>query len=316
MNKRIIFLTEMGFIGQIPRTHDNMRVEFAQMCALQATHWPMLAMDQINEQYDYAVLLIGKTTAFRDQIYNTDVVQNARRFANKVYFMQEGPSWIFQDMPLQHQFWHYNVLASVDGILTENKSDISYFKGINSAIPVIDIPSLMIEDSVSNLPTIDRSGVIIGGTFCRWYGGFDSYITALTFNQPIYAPSMGRKKPEEDQIDDLTFLPYMSWIDWIKQLNQFKYAIHLMPTFAAGTFAMNCAYLRIPCIGYEQVDTQRNLHPDLSIREGDLESAKKLAKLLKNDSSFYNHCSEQCKINYEKYHSENEFIKHMNKVFN
>jgi hypothetical protein len=315
MNKKIIFLTEMGFSGPIPRTHDNMRVEFAQMCALGAMHWPMLSMDTVTDHYDYAILLIGKTNSFRDQIFNIDVVSKARRFADKVYFMQEGPSWIFQDMPLQHQFYHFNILASVDGILTENKTDISYFKGLNPTIPITDIPSLMIEDSVQSLPTVERNGVVIGGTFCRWYGGFDSYIAAMDFEQPIYAPSMGRKKPEEDLIENLSFLPYMNWVQWIYKLNEFKYAIHLMPTFAAGTFAMNCSYLGIPCIGYDEVDTQRSLHPSLSIESGNLELARKLAKLLKDDKDFYNECSNQTKQLYAEHHSENKFIEHMKKVF-
>ena len=106
-------------------------------------------------------------------------------------------------------------------------------------------------------------------------------IAAMDFEQPIYAPSMGRKKPEEDLIENLSFLPYMNWVQWIYKLNEFKYAIHLMPTFAAGTFAMNCSYLGIPCIGYDEVDTQRSLHPSLSIESGNLELARKLAKLLK-----------------------------------
>lgn len=305
----------MGFMGQIPRTHDNMRVEFAQMCALEAMHWPMLEIDQVNDQFDYAVLLIGKSASFRDQIYNIDVVEKARKFANKVYFMQEGPSWIFQDMPLHHQFWHYNILVSVDGILTENTTDISYFRGINPVVPVLDIPSLMIEDSISSLPVLDRRNTIIGGTFCRWYGGFDSYITALTFEQPIYAPSMGRKKPDEDQIDNLTFLPYMTWTDWIKKLNEFKYAVHLMPTFAAGTFAMNCAYLGIPCIGYKNVDTQNRLHPLLSIDDGNLIDAKKLAIKLYTDKLFYDECSMSAKELYKLHHSEKPFIEHMKNVF-
>ena len=36
---KIAFFTEMGFQGKISRTHDNMRVEFAWMCALKADHW-------------------------------------------------------------------------------------------------------------------------------------------------------------------------------------------------------------------------------------------------------------------------------------
>jgi hypothetical protein len=30
----VVFLSQMGFIGKVPRNHPNMRVEFAQMCAL------------------------------------------------------------------------------------------------------------------------------------------------------------------------------------------------------------------------------------------------------------------------------------------
>ena len=36
--------------------------------------------------------------------------------------------------------------------------------------------SLMIEDSLKELVEVNRSGVIIGGNFVSWYGGFDSFI--------------------------------------------------------------------------------------------------------------------------------------------
>ena len=39
----------------------------------------------------------------------------------------------------------------------------------------------------------------------------------------------------------------------------------MMRTHAAGTFALNCSYLGIPCIGYKGLDTQSTLHPDLSL---------------------------------------------------
>ena len=36
---KIAFFTEMGFTGKIPRTHENMRTEFAWMVALDADHY-------------------------------------------------------------------------------------------------------------------------------------------------------------------------------------------------------------------------------------------------------------------------------------
>jgi hypothetical protein len=167
---------------------------------------------------------------------------------------------------------------------------------------------LMIEDSISNTYDL-RDGVMMGGNFCYWYGGFDSYIVAQEFNEQVYVPSMGRKIEGEEQMPNLNHLPYMKWVEWVKTLNQFKYGIHLMRTHAAGTFALNCAYLGIPCIGYEGLDTQEKCHPDLTIKLGDLKKAKELIKELKNNEEFYLSCSSKAKENYNNLFKESVFIK-------
>lgn len=314
MSKSIVFLSQMGFRGKIPRNHRNMRVEFAQMCTLQCDHFSLFDLNSITQRYDIAVLLIPKTGKDRVNLEKIDIVSSVRKIADKVLFMQEGPNWIFHDMTVPQQIWHYNLLSNVDGILTENKTDIKYFKGINPNIPICDIPSLMIEDSILEAKNIEKQDkVIIGGNFTRWYGGFDSFVTARHFDLPIFAPSMGRKQPDEEQL--VTHLPYMEWVDWIYKLAEFKFAVHLMPTIAAGTFAMNCGYLGIPCIGYGDLDTQSSIHPNLTVKQGDLEGAVKLASLLKNDSSFYKEQSKLAQENYKKYHSEEFVNNYLNKFF-
>ena len=315
---KIVFLSQMGFKGKIPRNHPNMRTEFAQMCALNADHYPLQNISQITTHYDHAVLLIPKTDTDRDWLQQINIVEEAKKISNKVWFMQEGPSWIFQDMSINQQFWHYNVLADVDGILTENKTDIPYFRGlVGGTKPIHDIPSLMIEDAFDYHGMThenDRKGVIIGGNFVRWYGGFDSYIMAREFNIPISSVSMGRKQKEEDMIPDISYLPYLNWSEWIVTLSKFKYAVHLMPTIAAGTFAMNCAYLGIPCIGYEEADTQRILHPSLSVKIGDIAKARELVYKIRDNKDFYLQCSYECKTNWKSHFSEEQFVKHMNKI--
>ena len=311
---KILFLSQMNFNGKIHRDHENMRVEFAQICALEADHSFIYNVDNITDKYDTVILLIPKTESDRNRLYEFDIVAKAKRVGKKVWFMQEGPAWIFQDMPLHHQFCHYNVLASVDGILTENETDIPYFKGLVPNKPVWDIPSLMIEDSIKEALSVEKQDkAIIGGNFCRWYGGFDSYIVAQEFGVPLFVPTMGRKIDGEEQIEDLTHLPYMNWKEWIYKLAEFKYAVHLMPTIAAGTFAMNCAYLGIPCVGYKEADTQNRLHPQLSVGIGDVEKARKLCNKLANDKDFYNQQSETAKQNYKSYNSEKEFLIKMKK---
>ena len=80
-----------------------------------------------------------------------------------------------------------------------------------------------------------------------------------------------------------------------------------MRTHAAGTFALNCAYLGIPCIGYAGLDTQELCHPSTTIEIGNIESAKKMLALLKNNSYFYNNVSASVKENYKKYFNETNF---------
>ncbi len=310
---KVTFISQKPY-GVIPRNHPNMRVDLAQQCSLNAFNYHYSQLNTINEKFDVAILLIPKTGKDREALLNIDIVNKSKKIANKVWFMQEGPSWIFQDLNLHQQFWHYNVLSSVDGILCENETDISYFKGLVPHIPVFDIPSIMIEDNILGAKNIQKQDkVMIGGNFCRWYGGFDSYVIAHEFDVPMFVPSMGRKIENEDNIENLTHLPYMNWTEWIYKLAEFKYAIHLMPTIAAGTFAMNCGFLGIPCIGYDQADTQRKIHPELSIEFGDLEKARELAFKLKNDVNFYNECSEGALNNYKKYFSEDVFLSKMYK---
>ena len=126
---------------------------------------------------------------------------------------------------------------------------------------------------VGELPNEDRSGIMIGGNMVSWYGGFDSFYVSVKVNSvtdEIYQPKMGRL-PNEEQLG-INQLPYLQWDEWVKELNKRKMGIHMMRTHRSGTFdALNCSYVGIPCVGYEELDTQRLLHPNLSVENGDME---------------------------------------------
>lgn len=301
MNK-VAFFTEMGFNGKISRTHDNMRTEFAWMCALNADHY---TIGQIPiERYDLAIVIIPK----KNPNFN---IEDLKSSCVKVAVMQEGPNWYWQDYELERQVWYFNILIQADTIFTHNEADRKYYQGLTSHPDVKVMQSLMIEDAIGELKSENRHGVIIGGNFVSWYGGFDSFIIAQELdNGTVYAPSMGRKQVGEEQL--IKHLPYLNWKNWIHALNRFKYGVHLMRTHAAGTFALNCAYLGIPCIGYKGLDTQEICHEDLTVDLGDLSAARKLALKLKNDQEFYLYCAEKCKYRYESYFTESSFLNKFN----
>jgi hypothetical protein len=155
----------------------------------------------------------------------------------------------------------------------------------------------MISEAAGELPYEDRSGIMIGGNMVSWYGGFDSFMLASSVTDEVYQPKMGRALPNEEQLG-INQLPYLQWNDWVKELNKRKMGIHMMRTHAAGTFALNCSYVGIPCVGYEELDTQRILHPNLSVENGDLEKARELVNKLWNDLDFY---KENCILTQQLY---------------
>ena len=297
---RIAFFTEMGFTGKIPRTHENMRTEFAWMVALDADHIPIDSAHQLSydKKFDLGIIIVPKNNPIVD-------LESIRKCCDKVAVMQEGPHWYFQDYDLPQQIGYYNALVEADIIFAHNYSDKKYYEGLTGHKDVRVMESLMIEDAIGEIKEVKRDGVIIGGNFVNLYGGCDSYIVAQEIADTIYAPSMGRKQPGEEEL--VTHLPYMNWKQWIHKLNEFEIGIHLMRTHAAGTFALNCAYLGIPCIGYKGLDTQELCHPDLTVEIGNLKGAKNLAKELRDNQEFYVYCSQISKQKYKEHYSENNF---------
>ena len=292
----VAFFTEMNFNGKVPRTHTNMRTEFAWMVASNADHYHINQTP--TKKYDLGITIIPKKNPQFD-------LNRLKTVCNKVAVMQEGPHWYFQDYTLDKQINYFNTLRQADIIYVHNRSDKKYYSGLTSHPDVRVMKSLMIEDAIGEVKKVDRKGVIMGGNFVSWYGGFDSYIVATSIYDKVTAPAMGRKQQGEEQL--VNILPYMEWKDWIHKLNEFKVGVHLMRTHAAGTFALNCAFLGIPCIGYKGLDTQETCHPYTTINLGDLSEAREIIRKLKEDENFYNQCSSTAKLTYKEFYNESNF---------
>ena len=314
---KIAFLTEMGFEGKIPDNHTNMRTEFAWMNALDATHHNIHTYKTISG-YDHVFIIFPKGKTFLSaegsnllenatnpvsDLLDSDIILDLKKTNQQVHYVQEGPHWWFNDYEIADQINFFNMLELVDSIYAHNEFDANYYRGLCKDKTVHVIPTLMIETLTKNIEPNPEDKVIIGGNFARWYGGMESFIIASEFNLSIWAQTSHATRKEEWHL--VEHLPRVSWIEWMQQLSTFKYAIHLMPTVAAGTFSLNCAYFGIPCIGNNKVDTQRLCHPDLSVDINDLEAARKLAIRLRDDSAFYDECSKTALENYNKYYNIN-----------
>jgi hypothetical protein len=313
----IVFFSESQIRGKVPRDFINSRTEFgwsialdAEWCPLNESPTGMEAPRSVSELYDLGIVIIPKNNP------NIDL-SKYKLFCKNVAVMQEGPHWYFQDYTIENQFNYYSTLLEADWVYCHNESDVKYYKGLGCK-DVRVMRSLMIPEGLTSRTEKGKkheweNTTIIGGNFVSWYGGFDSYIVAREIGDKIVSPSMGRKQQQEDLIEDIEYLPYMNWREWIQNLGRYNIGVHLMRTHAAGTFAMNCSFHGLPCIGYKGLDTQEILHPLTTVEVGDLEGAKELGKRLKNDLSFYTECARITTQKFKEYYTEEAWLKHWEK---
>jgi len=301
------FFSEAGYEGKVPRNHPNMRTDVAWVCALDATHHPLLKIQTLSDKlYDVGVMILPKN---RQSLLNYPLLEQYRRVCKRVTVMQESYYNYWQDSSIEEQIWYFNFITEMDLIFCHNDIDLRYYNGLTNARTEL-LPSVMITDGI-----VPRNqwgdAVIIGGNFVWAYGGFDSYQVALEITNDITAVTTGRMKQEEEQV--LKHIPWVTWRQWIEILSQYNIGIQL-GTASAGTFNLNCSFHGIPCIGYSNVNTQNILHPLTTVEVGEIDKAKEIANKLK-DKNFYKLCMETTLKRYESHYTEKIFLEHWNKIW-
>ena len=306
---KIGVFTEGQWLGKVPRDYENIRTDMAWWCALDATHhyWPDIQALE-NDLYDFGIIIIPKQN--KKYLRNFPLVEQMKRVCKKISVMQESTYYYWQDGEIEDQIWYYNTLMEMDIILCHNDIDKKYYNGITGKRCEI-MPSLMITDFVKT-STEKNESVMLGGNFASIYRGFDDYIVAKSIVSNINAPTTGRMKKSETNLD-INHLDWVLWGEWMYELSKNKYAVHLGEP-GAGTFNLNCSYLGIPCIGYDTFDTQKICHPFTTVKVGEIKKARQIAMRLKNDKEFYEHCSTTTKELYEKNYSESIFKEKMLKL--
>jgi hypothetical protein len=324
MRHNVLFLSESPFTGKVSRFDQNLRTDLAWQVALEADHISLTnwqGIDNIKDsQYDIAIIILPKFDRVKSN-FNITTIKTLQDKGIKTGIMQEGPHWYYQDYNIEHELSYTWMMFNADFILAHNDIDVKYYEGIFDR-PTFKMPATMITDGltpkIKNVKADDKR-VMLGGNFTSWYNGYDSYSVFHKFSGrhdlQAVIPSMGRRKDGEERYTNLTHLPYVNWTEWMIELHKSRIGIHLMRTFAAGTFAMNCAYLGIPCIGYMDLDTQRDLHFDTSVEQvGDIPSALSIFEDLLYDWTLDDTMLLRKEFKRSMYYEPN-YVKYMNKVF-
>jgi len=306
---QIAFFSEGGYTGKVPR-NIPMRTDQAWVCALNAVHHCVFKLNEINQKYDVGVVIIPKEKN-REHLVKQQypLIDNIRNYCDKVIIMQEGCHWDWMEDSVDTMVWFYNQLLKADLLLCHNDADVKYYQGITDIKSLI-LPTLMIEDTIKTAPQENR--VFVAGNWHLTYRGFDAWVISNEFDMPKYGFKAGKYKEGED-INGINYLPWMQWDQFMLELSKCKYGIQTYQS-SAGQFPLNCAYLGVPCIGYNDVNTQIDLFPDLSVDRGDIIAARKLANKIQNDVAFYNEVSTKSQSLFTKLYKEDKFLKNWNKI--
>ena len=306
---QIAFFTEGGYSGKVSR-NIPMRTDQAWVCALNAIHHCIFKLNEVNQKYDIGVVIIPKEKN-REHLVKQQypLIDNIRNYCDKVIIMQEGCHWDWMEDPVDTMVWFYNQLLKADLLLCHNDADVKYYQGITDIKSLI-LPTLMIEDTIKTATQEDR--VFVAGNWHLTYRGFDAWVISNEFDMPKYGFKAGKYKEGED-INGINYLPWMQWDQFMLELSKCKYGIQTYQS-SAGQFPLNCAYLGIPCIGYNDVNTQRDLFPSLSVNRGDIVTARKLANQLQNDKDWYKEIIKIAKFNYDQWYKEDKFLENWNEI--
>ena len=307
MGIKVGFFTEGGFEGKITLDNPNIRTDAAWMYLTDATHHPFSRLSFLpDNSYDVGVMILPKK---RRMLLNYPLLEQYRRVCKKVTVMQESYYNYWQDSPLDEQIWYFNFITEMDLIFCHNDVDLDYYYGLTNVRTEL-MPTVMVTEGIGRREGLGN-GVIIGGNWVKDYGGFDSYQVSREITDDITAITTGRMKPEETQI--LKHIPWVMWRDWIDILGQYNVGVQL-GTAAAGQFQLNTSFHGIPCIGYSNLNTQSILHPLTTVELGDIDKAKDLARKLKDDK-FYKLCMDTTQKRFEKYYSEEMFVKNWKRIW-
>lgn len=296
------FITELGFEGNIPKDHTNLRAAETWIKYLDAYHLNIFSVLNSTKVYaGTAWIIIPKGKEAVNFLVSNyfDTVKNLKTKFDKVYCIQEGETTFWNQYEVTIQIWIYSQFLDADKIYTQNDYDLKWLKGLfgnkkkyGLIIPVLDDSVL---DKNKFKPKEDLT--ILAGPFIHDYNGLAQTIIAKQFNNEIHIPPMASSRMPKDSYETaeavgVTYLSYMMWKEWMENLSRYTYGLFLVPSVGAATFPLNCAYHGIPCIGTNKAYTQTMLFPMLSIDYQDLEMATKLAIKLKTDQDFYKENSE------------------------
>jgi hypothetical protein len=291
--------------GNYPRPH------LSWISALGAYHIHYSKLNTIQEKFDIAIIA-SLHENISAQVINID---NVKKVAKKIGIQQESHHRNYLTSRNVIDSIHFiSLFQNCDFILTHNEVDRKYFSSLFNK-PTFHHPQLMdLDTSVYD----KKEEIILPGNLDFRYGNFDNYLIGLETNLPINVSKMHTYREEESYLENLIHHPYEpDYIKFNKLIGTSKYSLYLIPYPLGGSFPIQCAMMRTPCISWNTSETALELYPELSFEYGDFNPIKLKLKELMENSQYVDELNNYAyKLVLDKYTNKEYYKKYMFNILN
>lgn len=308
---KILYLTDINYTGITTGFQMGPRPPMSWISGLDSYHCSYLNIDNIPyNNFDIAILGCIHENV---DILSIDIINKVKKISKKLLFQHDSDHrYFYKNNNVLRSYMLNFIIINVDGILTHNDLDKKYYENLYKK-PCFHHKQLLLDVyNQLNLPNT-KEGFLLGGTGDR-YGALDGYMLLQDYpSEKIYCFDN-----TNTQIPDLNIIPNdFDYIKFNQHLAKFKIALNLTPLAIGGSFPLQCAMVKTPCIGWDNSNPHRECFPDLVVEYGDFEGLRVILDKLINDTEFYNHVADNARnIFVKNFSSVKGYKENMVEIFN
>jgi len=315
--EQIYYINDLGYPNGYHK-FDNHRLPQAYMDIFP---WYSVRWDSVYQEIkgENNIIIVQTPTNNELQcLYIIDHLSNT----NKVFINQESSIFDWMDWPAEEQQLYIQILSKAQAFLYHSEHDREVMKAFVDKF--IRYPGC-INFSVSAPRSFERNGyVLIPNPIKRYQRGMIGHklVSDTIPYTPIY--SMEYKYPETKhnlafpgpyKLDNIELLPRQSFEEWLHVINASKFGVDIHREFSGGNCSLEFGALGVPLIGNINLDTQRDIFPDLSFEYKDYDNIKKSIKLLNEDKNFYEEMSKKALDNTKELYNSKKIVEEFREEF-
>lgn len=319
----ILYLTDINYIGKFPKDFSmGYRPVMSWVAAMDMTHCCFYRVHEldVNTQFDIAIISgINSTLLAPTEVNAIPIIFNQlKKVAKKIVFHQEAfhrsfiaDTCVYNKSENQVIEW-YKMVSECDAILTHNDIDNEYFGSLFKK-PSFVHPQLIIPVDLDQQVNFDKPDNFIMAGFDPKKdksGSLDGYILLKEFLHPIYIFGGNYDLPN---LKCLEYTP--DYINFNVKLSEFKIGTNLSYFPIGGSFPLQCAMVKVPCIGWGNANPLKDCFPDLVSEYPDFNKLRSIIKKLLTEKEFYIDVTEKGYENFHEKYSYNSYVDQATEIF-